>query len=349
MSDIEFENNNEINDNNMINLRDEEQNENNDKPIEPEIYQPINSEKINLPESNDNENKYENFKSKDIKEILKKSNLNKNNQKEKYIEEKLLEKYSKNMRNEIYNEEYKKIYNKIKSEISYKIREELLSKRQKEIELKKKKIEYNNKKKLEEYENTLYKNLKEEYEMSKIDIINLKTKEFEEKYRKEFLKNKDKIKRELITKYQIMTNKLMDELEESKRNLLEQQNKEKMRIKELNKIQGNYKEQENFQKQRNEQINTMIDNYKHFKMDNRRMDVYPTTNYRTNNNFMEKKRNNVPMKTRGKSNDIRKVKSNYSMIGNSEVNNSKYQFKKTPNKSGVNIKEINNRLKSKYV
>ena len=117
---------------------------------------------------------------------------------------------------------------------------------------------------------------------------------------------------------------------------MEQENKEKMRIKQLNKIQGNYKEQENFQKQKNEQINTMIDNYKHFKMDNRRLDVYPTNNNRSNIG-----------KNRGKSNDIKKINNNYSYIDNEE-NNSKYQFKKTPNKNGVNIKEINNRLKSRY-
>ena len=33
---------------------------------------------------------------------------------------------------------------------------------------------------------------------------------------------------------------------------------------------------------------------------------------------------------------------------NNEENNSKYQFKKIPNKNGVNIREINNRLKNKY-
>ena len=36
------------------------------------------------------------------------------------------------------------------------------------------------------------------------------------------------------------------------------------------------------------------------------------------------------------------------MVDNNEESNSKYQFKKTPNKNGVNIREINNRLKSKY-
>jgi hypothetical protein len=33
---------------------------------------------------------------------------------------------------------------------------------------------------------------------------------------------------------------------------------------------------------------------------------------------------------------------------NNNEENSKIQFKKTPNKNGVNIREINNRLKSKY-
>ena len=46
---------------------------------------------------------------------------------------------------------------------------------------------------------------------------------------------------------------LMEELEESKKDLLSQQNKEKMRIKQLNKIKGNYKEKEDYEKQRNEQ------------------------------------------------------------------------------------------------
>ena len=195
------------------------------------------------------------------------------------------------------------------------------------IEIKKKKIEYSNKKKLEEYQNILYRNLKEEYEMSKIDIINLKANEFEEKYRKEFLSNRDKIKRELIIEYQTLTNKLMEELEESKKDLLSQQNKEKMRIKQLNKIKGNYKEKEDYEKQRNEQINTMINNYKHFKMDNRRINVYPTT--KTNKN-----------KKREKYNENHKL---YDF----EDNDRKNVFEKTQNKSGINIREINNKLKKK--
>ena len=85
-----------------------------------------------------------------------------------------------------------------------------------------------------------------------------------------------------------MTNKLLDELEESKKNLLSQQNKEKMRIKQLNKIKGNYEEKEDYEKQRNEQINTMINNYKHFKMDNRRINVYPTAKIKNNLKAKEK-------------------------------------------------------------
>ena len=335
------------------------ENKNLEKLVKPEIYLPLTSDNINQREisnknaqntSNNLNDEKEIYQYNNIKDLGKKSNkilnINNNTKKEKYIQDKLLEKFTKNIKNDLYDEEYKKVYNKIKNEISFKIREELLSRRQKEIELKKKKIEYNNKKKLEEYENILYKNIKEEYEMSKIDILNIKTKEFDEKYKKEFLRNKDKIKRDLIIKYQIMTNKLIDELEQSNIELLEQKNKEKMRIKQLNKIQGNYKEQENYQKQRNEQINTMIDNYKHFKMDNRRLDVYPNNN---KNKYMNKSNinNNVSKKNRGKSNDIKKIKNNYSMIEN-EDEITKYQFKKTPNKNGVNIKEINNRLKRKY-
>ena len=91
----------------------------------------------------------------------------------------------------------------------------------------------------------------------------------------------------------------------------------------------------------------MIDNYKHFKMDNRRLDVYPKNN---NSKYINKSNNNnnVSKKNRGKSNDIKKTKNNYSMIENEDDNNNtKFQFKKTPNKNGVNIKEINNRLKRK--
>ena len=183
------------------------------------------------------------------------------------------------------------------------------------------------KKKLEEYQNILYRNIKEEYEMSKIDIINLKSNEFEEKYRKEFLNNKDKIKRDLIIEYQTMTNKLIDELEESKKNLLSQQNKEKMRIKQLNKIKGNYEEKEDYEKQRNEQINTMINNYKHFKMDNRRINVYPTNK---------------------KSENIKKEKLNENhKLYEIDENDRKNIFEKTQNKSGINIREINNKLKKK--
>ena len=198
--------------------------------------------------------------------------------------------------------------------------------------IKKKKIEYNNKKKLEEYQNILYKNIKEEYKMSKIDIINIKMNEFEEKYKKDFLSNKDKIKRELIIEFQTLTNKLIEELEENKKILLNQQNKEKIRIKQLDKIKINYKEKEDYEKQRNEQINTMINNYKQFKMDNRRIDIYPTPKN----------------KNKEKSNDSKKIKNNSFLNRNDfEENNDKFIFEKTQNKSGINIKEINNRLRNK--
>ena len=317
---------------------DNERKDNNiEKPIEPEIYEPLNLNKINIKDKENNYNDSEGKWQNKLKELMKKTNEERDNKKEKYIEDKLLEKYCKDLRNEVYNEEYKKIYNKIKTEISFKIKEELLLRKQKEAEIKKKKIEYNNNKKLEEYQNILYRNIKEEYEMSKIDIINLKINEFEDKYRKVFLNNKDKIKRELITEYQILTNKLIEELEESKKNLISQQNKEKMRIKQLNKIKGNYKEKEDYEKQRNEQINTMINNYKHFKMDNRRIDVYPVSNNIKDNN---KKRSE-------KSSDLKKIKNNSYINNDNEIENqiNKNIFKKTPNKNGINIKEINNRLK----
>ena len=194
-----------------------------ENPIEPEIYKPLN-----IDEKEDQNHNYISKKNSEIKigELMKLSNENRNSKKEKYIEDKLLEKYSKELKDEVYNEEYRKIYNKIKNDISYKIREELLLRKEKEVEIKKKKFEYNNNKKLEEYQKILYRNIKEEYEMSKIDIINLKINEFEEKYKKEFLNNKDKIKRELILEFQTKTNKLIEELEESKKHLISQQNKE---------------------------------------------------------------------------------------------------------------------------
>ena len=65
-----------------------------------------------------------------------------------------------------------------------------------------------------------------------------------------------------------------------------------MRIKQLNKIKGNYEEKEDYEKQRNEQINTMINNYKHFKMDNRRINVYPTAKIKNNLKVKEKKLRN---------------------------------------------------------
>ena len=303
------------------------------KTIEPEIYQPYNNhEKI---QQNYNHNELEEKTENKIRELKKSTNEISTNKKEKYIEDKLLEKYSRDLRNEIYIDEYKKIYNNIKNEISYKIREELLLKKQKEIEMKKKKYEYNNSKKLEEYQSNLYRNLKEEYEMSKIDIINIKINEFEEKYLKEFLNCKDKLKRELILEYQKMTNKLIEELEESKRDLVSQQNKEKNRIKQLNKIKGNYEEQEDYEKQRNEQINTMINNYKHFKMDNRRMNVYPSSN----------KCDILKNKKRRERSNKNQINKDISL--NDEEKENKFILEKNLNKNGINIKEINNRIKKK--
>ena len=135
--------------------------------------------------------------------------------------------------------------------------------------------------------------------------------EFEEKYKKDFLSNKDKIKRELIIEFQTLTNKLIEELEENKKILLNQQNKEKIRIKQLDKIKINYKEKEDYEKQRNEQINTMINNYKQFKMDNRRIDVYPTPKNKTRK--IKKKEEEKYLKNE---NNINKMKNREKKVDN---------------------------------
>ena len=108
----------------------------------------------------------------------------------------------------------------------------------------------------------------------------------------------------------------------------------------MNKIKGNYEEQEVYEKQRNEQINTMINNYKQFKMDNRRINVYP--NSKIKNNIID------DTHKRGKSNDLQKKKNN-SLSNNNEFkqNISIDILEKAQNKNGINIKEINNRLKNK--
>ena len=58
---------------------------------------------------------------------------------------------------------------------------------------------------------------------------------------------KDKIKRELFTKYQNKNNQLIQEFEEAKNNLKEQREKEQKRIEQLNHIQNSYKIEEKFQ------------------------------------------------------------------------------------------------------
>ena len=126
------------------------------------------------------------------------------------------------------------------------------------MKLEKKKIEYGTKKKLEEYENNLYINLKEECNIQKLEIINQKVKELEEKYKNDLIQMKDKIKRELFTKYQNKNNQLIQEFEEAKNNLKEQREKEQKRIEQLNHIQNSYKIEEKFQKDKNNKINNLV-------------------------------------------------------------------------------------------
>ncbi len=114
------------------------------------------------------------------------------------------------------------------------------------------------KKKLEEYENNLYLNLKEECNIQKAEIINQKVKEIEEKYKNDLIQMKDKIKRELFSKYQNKNNQLIQEFEEAKNNLKEQREKEQKRIEQLNQIQNSYKIEEKFQKDKNNKINNLV-------------------------------------------------------------------------------------------
>ena len=109
----------------------------------------------------------------------------------------------------------------------------------------------------------------------------------------------------------------------------------------MNKIKGNYEEQEDFEKQRNEQINTMINNYRHFKMDNRRIDIYPNS----------KSKNNSIKETiiKGKTNDLKRKEKNLFLKRNDfdEIEKNIFEKTKAQNKNGINIVEINNRLKKK--
>ena len=58
--------------------------------------------------------------------------------------------------------------------------------------------------------------MKEECNIQKTEIINQKVKEIEEKYKNDLIQMKDKIKRELFSKYQNKNNQLIQEFEEAK-------------------------------------------------------------------------------------------------------------------------------------
>ena len=296
----------------------------------------------------------------EMQEIMQKCLENNNSQKEKYIEEKLLKKCSNNIKPEVYKEEYFKVYNKIRSEISEKIMSFLKGKKEKEIEIKRKKLEYYSKKKLEDFQNTLYKNLKDEYELQKIEILNEKCKEFDENAKEEFLGNKDKIKRELYNKYDSMLNELIVDLEEAKANLLNQKENERKRLQQLSKIQGNVMAIENNEREKNKQIITMIKNYTNFKRDNRRLDVYP--NVKNKNKFSTKKsKSSSNLKKKNKVNNINKL----DVDRNNNINNDnklgEFNFSRratdiykkeninfnSNNQAAINIKELNNKIKNK--
>ena len=185
------------------------------------------------------------------------------------------------------------------------------------------------KKKLEDFQNTLYKNLKDEYELQKIEILNEKCKEFDENAKEEFLGNKDKIKRELYNKYDSMLNELIIDLEEAKANLLNQKENERKRLQQLSKIQGNVMAIENNEREKNKQIITMIKNYTNFKRDNRRLDVYP--NVKNKNKFSTKKsKSSSNLKKKNKVNNINKL----DVDRNNNINND--------NKLGENENEKSN-------
>ena len=301
----------------------------------------------------------------EMQEIMQKCLANKNSQREKYIEEKILRKYSKNVKPEVYKEEYFKVYNQIRAEISEKIMASLIARKEKEIEIKKKKLEYYSKKKLEDFQNAYYKNLKEEYELQKIDILNEKCKEFDENAKEEFLGNKDKIKRELYNKYDNMVNQLIVDLEEAKANLLNQKENEKKRLQQLSRIQGNIMEIENNEKEKNKQINTMIKNYTNFKMDNRRLDVYPNVKNKNKNKLVTKK--NKSCSNLNKKINVHKINQldidrnnnnnnkdnnyigefNYSRRKTGMEKKENINFSKNNNQTAINIRELNNKIKNK--
>ena len=86
----------------------------------------------------------------------------------------------------------------------------------------------------------------------------------------------------------------------------------------------------------------MINNYKHFKMDNRRINVFPSS--KTKNNVTDDSHK------KGKSNDLKKRKNNsFSKRNEFQQNMSIDIFEKAQNRNGINIKEINNRLKNKNI
>jgi hypothetical protein len=65
---------------------------------------------------------------------------------------------------------------------------------------------------------------------------------------------KDKIKRDLINKYQNKENELINEITLAKKSLMEQKEKEKKRIEQLNKIQKEYMIEENYHKEREKNL-----------------------------------------------------------------------------------------------
>lgn len=280
-----------------------------------------------------------NIEEKYKQEILEQCIANQNEQKEKFIEEKLKQKISQKMKKTLYQDEYKVVYERIKREVQQKITNDFIAKKKKEVDIQKKKIEYNTQSKLIDFKNKLYMEYKQQSDEQKLNIVKEKEKEIEEKCKADLAMMKEKIKRDLIAQYQNKENELIKELEEAKENLVIQKEKEKKRLEQLNKIKSGYLIEEEFQKEKNKQIESMIDNYKNYELNNSKNNISANSGLKRKTSYQNF--NKTPKVTTG----LKKMKSVQKLNNNSNKTKSNPFNMIGQERTSVNLKEVNNRIK----
>jgi hypothetical protein len=291
--------------------------------------------------------------------------------KEKKLANKIYNKLKPEVEKEIYKNEYKNVEDKIRKELENKLNQDIQAKKMEELERVKRKLEYFTKVKMDEMQGNLKSKCKEEIQEELKKDLKVREKELKISYLKRFETFKNNLEKQLKDEYESKKKELSKEIGELKSKVYRQKCAEKLKLNKINNMKKTLETKQKLQLENAEKLekaiqisnNTLlveskVESLKNTKKEskkaknnnhNNQLNIKVNEYYIDDTEIIDNNKNTKILEQNIAVNNNNNYTSFQSLSSHNINSHNSYVLHSSPkNKenSGVNLMEINKKLKS---